>query len=272
MRFAGLSLAAGAGCVYTNREYSANWLSFNLRLAAASRYEHSYRESAAEVEKLMQKQLGQRYADALAWRLEPRGSAHIGSLPPAGPSWEVPDPRHESYLRRRAPRMCPGDLSRMEWPACTEGGQPDPFLAPRSPVVVGAARSLRSAACQGGRHCDKSILVSAHVAARASAAKQQAAKTAPGLGKLSICRGERVSLGRAGHCHWPPLHPLGECGFARAGWLRCPLRLRLCQEQTCMFPWASGQMPPAGPSLVRAQSPGRPVGGFGGMPPASLSP
>lgn len=220
----------------------------------------------------MQKQLGQRYADALAWRLEPRGSTHIGSLPPAGPSWEAPDPRRESYLRRRAPRMCPGDLSRMEWSACTEGVQPDPFLAPRSPVVIGAARSLRSAACQWGRHCGRALLVSAHVAARASAAKQQAAKTAPGLGKLSICRGERVGLGRAGHCHWPPLHPLGECGFARAGWLRCPLRLRLCQEQTCMFPWASGQMPPAGRPLVRAQSPGRPVGGFGGMPPASLSP
>lgn len=206
------------------------------------------------------------------WQLLPDMSTHIGSLPPAGPSWEAPDPRRESYLRRRAPRMCPGDLSRMEWSACKEGGQPDPFLAPRSPVVVGAARSLRSAACQGGRHCGRALLVSAHVAARASAAKQQAAKTAPGLGKLSICRGERVGLGRAGHCHWPPLHPLGECGFARAGWLRFPLRLRLCQEQTCMFPWASGQMPPAGPPLVRAQSPGRPVGGFGGTPPASLSP
>jgi hypothetical protein len=214
----------------------------------------------------MQKQLGQRYADALAWRLETRGSTHIGSLLPAGPG-------------RRPIRGV--NLT------CGEGLRECALLTCRVWSVRLARKAVRpihsltpiprrgrrcSKLEEGGRHCDKALLVSAHVAARASAAKQQAAKTAPGLGKLSICRGERVGLGRAGHCHWPPLHPLGECGFARAGWLRCPLRLRLCQEQTCMFPWASGQMPPAGPSLVRAQSPGRPVGGFGGTPPASLSP
>jgi hypothetical protein len=68
----------------------------------------------------------------------------------------------------------------------------------------------------------------------------------------------------------PPFFDYGQ--VREDDWLRVPLHLWFYRGQNCMSSQVSGQMASTGLSSSRTQAPGRPVGGFGGMPPASLSP